>query len=438
MENKFISAVTKLIENKSAKKLIAQELESHILDKADYYVELGYSHEEAVDRATEDMGNPEDTAVPLNSLHKARWHDNKWCRFAFAILVLVFGVTCTLFHKFCYGSYYYQIPHFISVDFLSILIFAVHIACLHYARRKKCNAVVIATGISLILELIITEFNTMFQPMLYSVLTIAAEGIYGYTDSVFAYSYVPYDLKQILWYSSIALFVILMIWIVILFAGIYRQERAQSTKKLWKPIKIAEFIISILLAVNFVIMSGATISAFCDIDNKIAANQSQRNKQIDFVLNADMNLSSEEQLAAMIKAGFEAYIDPANSNNGFTSYCYINDNNALILTNNDNDKYSISYVLTTFDSDFAILNRNCYLTDEEIAQVELSMTLDDFLNLGWYTKATLINNYQNSDNPGIDFVFIRENQDESQTISLYFEKFESEYILTDQGTAAEG
>ena len=69
MENKYVSDVLKLIKNKNAKKSIQAELESHILDKADYYMEIGYSKDDAFKRATEEMGDAEETAVPLNKLN---------------------------------------------------------------------------------------------------------------------------------------------------------------------------------------------------------------------------------------------------------------------------------------------------------------------------------------------------------------------------------
>ena len=69
MKNKFLDKVAEQIADERSRKLITAELESHLLDKINYYVDIGYSKEDAEKRATEEMGNPEDTAVPLNSLH---------------------------------------------------------------------------------------------------------------------------------------------------------------------------------------------------------------------------------------------------------------------------------------------------------------------------------------------------------------------------------
>lgn len=73
MANGFIEKVAEQICDKHSRKLITAELESHLLDKIDYYVDIGYSKEDAEKRATEEMGNPDDTAVPLNALHQNKY-----------------------------------------------------------------------------------------------------------------------------------------------------------------------------------------------------------------------------------------------------------------------------------------------------------------------------------------------------------------------------
>lgn len=75
MKNKFLDKVAEQIADERSRKLITAELESHLLDKIDYYVDIGYSKEEAEKRATEEMGNPDDTAVPLNALHNNNFRD---------------------------------------------------------------------------------------------------------------------------------------------------------------------------------------------------------------------------------------------------------------------------------------------------------------------------------------------------------------------------
>lgn len=43
MKNKFLEKVAEQIEDERSRELITAELESHLLDKIDYYVDIGYS-----------------------------------------------------------------------------------------------------------------------------------------------------------------------------------------------------------------------------------------------------------------------------------------------------------------------------------------------------------------------------------------------------------
>ncbi len=51
MKNKFLEKVAEQIEDKRSREIITAELESHLLDKIDYYVDIGYSKEEALSRS---------------------------------------------------------------------------------------------------------------------------------------------------------------------------------------------------------------------------------------------------------------------------------------------------------------------------------------------------------------------------------------------------
>ena len=68
MRQEYLQAVAGRIKDKTARRQILEELESHLLDKIDYYTEIGYSPEEAEKRAVEEMGDPDDTALPLSTM----------------------------------------------------------------------------------------------------------------------------------------------------------------------------------------------------------------------------------------------------------------------------------------------------------------------------------------------------------------------------------
>ena len=68
--DKFLEITLSYIKYPFAKKDIKMELEEHILDKIDYYIETGYEREEAENQAIEDMGDPEEIGELLNKEHK--------------------------------------------------------------------------------------------------------------------------------------------------------------------------------------------------------------------------------------------------------------------------------------------------------------------------------------------------------------------------------
>lgn len=117
MTNGFIEKVAEQISDKHSRKLITAELESHLLDKIDYYIDIGYSREEAEKRATEEMGNPDYTAVPLNALHQNKYRGV----FTFICLVAVtalFMATVNASPLFCYVAEYSNLTHYAMFDFL--------------------------------------------------------------------------------------------------------------------------------------------------------------------------------------------------------------------------------------------------------------------------------------------------------------------------------
>ena len=66
----FIQNVTEQIRCVRARDGIARELSDHITDQAAAYEEAGEAHEEAVDRAVQEMGDPVEVGVELDRIHR--------------------------------------------------------------------------------------------------------------------------------------------------------------------------------------------------------------------------------------------------------------------------------------------------------------------------------------------------------------------------------
>lgn len=66
----FIGSVTEQIRCVRARDGIARELSDHITDQAEAYEAMGEVHEDAVNRAVREMGDPVEVGVELDRIHR--------------------------------------------------------------------------------------------------------------------------------------------------------------------------------------------------------------------------------------------------------------------------------------------------------------------------------------------------------------------------------
>lgn len=434
MKNKFIEQVTAQIKNKTARTQIEQELESHILDKIDYYVEIGYPYEEAERRATEEMGNPEDTALPLNALHKKG--KRIFERAIWIWICIIYFFVSPLSADFNYQSDWYVISHSIGVDFLSLAFAAIFVFILIRAQKRHSKLLAGLVGSEILLICLVSLIKngvdsifSLFAPMFYAFATINSQGFTGYIDCIFGYGYIPDNLKPTLTIFSASLMIIFIAWSVILFVSIYRKERMRSTKKLIKPIKIVKYVISILLAVNFVVMAYATALAVSGLPQKIEDTKLERSMMIETVINWDMSKSEEELLSYLYGLGYKNYHSENNTTYINQKELYRNNsNNAFMITKFDeaSDDYQFAYITTTQNSTQPLIVRN----DLKIGFKETSwmesgkIDLQKFLGFEWVDKTILVTHYRNDSQDIIQFHFYDEASGE--TVEYSFDCYSEE------------
>lgn len=148
----YLSEVTKRIYNISEKQSVSTELESHIDEKTDFYIEIGYDDETAQEKAAEAMGETETVADQLAQLH------NKFYNPALDIIVLIllggiFGCMYYFAKKYAFGD----------EGMASVLLGA----C--------CFAVALMTGYCGI-----SLYRKKLVPILFSVLTIGSASVFNY------------------------------------------------------------------------------------------------------------------------------------------------------------------------------------------------------------------------------------------------------------------
>ncbi len=411
MEIKFLKEIEIRIKDKNKQNAIIQELESHILDKADYYMELGYSEEESFKRATEDMGDADDIIVPLNALHNVKWYKQTENFVALIILLIIFTFGI-FYHRLFYVSQTYYICHEITSDFISTIIFTTFAYFLQFAYRRKNIAIASATIMTLIFQLTTTKMHTLFQPMLYAIGKTVTSGFSGYADSIFSYAYIPDEMKIFLKFGSIALTFLLIAYGIFVYIMIYRQERTLNIKKLRKPQHIIEKTICIFLTINFIYMSTFTAFAIINLNKKIEENDLLRADMIDTILNIEKDgkiKSGEEVLEKLENAGYEL----KEGYNGFYEGYFGNNmlNYSFTSTFEEGlENYGIFYGNISFDAKFCPLNKDLYYSLEELegilgepyyyyhpkgsntwhdSEYELiyDLTLEEFLQTGIYRNA---------------------------------------------------
>ena len=367
MKNDYLSVISKRIKDKNTQKQIYSELEGHIQDKIEYYKELGYSDDEAEKRAVEDMGEPDDAALPLRALH------NGAGRNLLIIISLIFfaavAVVPFFFHKFNYAdSYYRAVYHLITVDFLSVAVVAGYIFFLIKAFKMKSKLIPLFAAAALL----ISNFTGMaiFRPAAYSAVKIAASGIGGYFDSIFGYGIFPENMKIPLAVGSYVIFAILLIWSVVQFVTVFMQERLYNTKKLNCFIRIFRRAVSVLLCLNLIVGTAGTVIAAVYLPQKRESLHKERLEMINEVINAPI----EELYGSDITP--DSFKETVSYGSG--------GNNTLTTVNG----IGVYYARTDFDLPFDVLEN--YTVDSSLLYNRRFENLQEFFDEGLYGKALLV------------------------------------------------
>ncbi len=94
-EELFIKSVTEQVRCVKAREGIERELSDHISDQTAAYEEAGETHEEAVRRAVQEMGDPVEVGVELDRIHRPQI-DFKMLGMAFVFSILGYFIVCAV------------------------------------------------------------------------------------------------------------------------------------------------------------------------------------------------------------------------------------------------------------------------------------------------------------------------------------------------------
>ena len=442
MENKFLDRVSNLIQNKTARESITAELESHILDKADYYEEIGYCKEVAMQKATEEMGNPDDTAVPLNALHKNGKSKNVW-----SIITVVFAVFTALFNlefgrSFIYCQSEYFATSSVLFEVISFLICTAFVLLIYKAYRQKnlVSAIAILAALIFVCALDVPEIFYyegmsigLFQPVVYPLVMIFLYGFSGYYNGIFDSCFISDNEGAFCRFGAILIFLVFLIATVALLISISRQLKMKTGRCLYKPVRIICSVMGIVLAVNLVIMSVSIAFAWSGIEDKRLENQTAREYAIDLVVNMDVTESLETITDKLSDEGYECYITRPKSlvfRRGL--------NSAVIDVFYFMDDYSVSFYDRSYNEDSVFYDEDSdmYISKEEQSQIKNGMSLGEFLSLGFYRKVDSMEKAYNSDGENMTFDFsfsLNSNSDESWQCHFTYDKDKGEFVLSEFG-----
>lgn len=85
----YMNSLTEQIHDKRAKRLVAQEIQNHIEEQAEAYEADGMTHLAAMQEAVRQMGNPVETGIELNKIHKPKM---PWLMLGLVLLMMVAAI----------------------------------------------------------------------------------------------------------------------------------------------------------------------------------------------------------------------------------------------------------------------------------------------------------------------------------------------------------
>lgn len=95
-KKRYMELLLEQIRNKRAKELVAREINSHIEDQEEAYLSQGLSAYDAERRAVLDMGDPVETGVSLDAIHRPKmsWRMVILTTIISALGILMLGIMC--------------------------------------------------------------------------------------------------------------------------------------------------------------------------------------------------------------------------------------------------------------------------------------------------------------------------------------------------------
>ncbi len=423
MENNYIQKLLKQIKNKNAKIAIEEEIYSHILDKTDYYIDIGYTPEEAIQKANEDMGDADDSAVPLNVLHSQKWYKRTQNWLVIGLMLIQSFVLLYIYQNMHYKNDINFGLHLITFDFISLLFLGINFFIIHIGRKQKNKTILFSAAIELAYQL----FFNPYQPLFYGIEKTIFSSYNSYVDSIFEHSAIPLESAENLFTCSLILISILLTYCGLSLLGIFAQERAYTQKHFWKPYKIFEAVVSVFIICNLAFISFSTYYAYSNIEAKKQELKELHHFQIETILNLQLNenstfesITSElENIYTQQNYNFSKHTGKVTEDETYARISIKNTNMYVdfIHSGNFENMAMVTYSINTYNNKVLLIDDDIYCKMSEFAFIRDGMSLDDFLSNDLYKKSVYI---LNTNDGQLTFGFIITDGNENKLVNINF------------------
>lgn len=384
----YIKEVISNIKGNSTKIKIQYELNGHIDDRMEYYLDAGYDKEYAEQEAIKRMGSPAEVARDMQKLH----NNTFWV--VLSIVFALFYIAGLVFANIKSEFAFINIVDWDSAELMpcavSTLIFLALALSFLFAKKSENSTILVLLGILSIATPVLSMYALL--PFGYQIVgfvtdfpasIITKQRFFGYfepynhLDDLF-----PQGIPEFLYYPLIILpFLISFICVIIGIASIiYGLELSRNipNKTFEKRInRFSAFIIALALITAF----GTTCEAV--YSNAITTAENERflvNEGTNIQLAKDefdkikLPMTSDEVLAYANELGLDEYYTSEMKYNMITIY----ENEACFVQLNDNDENGI------YENKRICIGAKHFVDNEtinEISKLQVGSSIDDLFNI---------------------------------------------------------
>ena len=178
--------------SKKRRLLLTNELENHLLDKSNYYKEIGYPEEESIQKAIDDFGSDEKMKKSIFNEFEELYSEKSIFGVVAFFAIQLMNWICYFLGTWVISADFHDDPSIFGtlVSFGMILTICILVI---FARIKKYRKMLIAIGLSNILSLAVILFNFYPQCASYSITYNLMYLIELFTPISLGFEFIYYD-----------------------------------------------------------------------------------------------------------------------------------------------------------------------------------------------------------------------------------------------------